>query len=122
MPSTQPADSLFPRLSRGVTNPLREPPALCRPWGVVVIIVVIGTYCGDFQSVPLSLLDRCGGCQDDRWDGVGWGLGKNEQWVDGGSGVCFSTLTPAPTGAALLLLSKYCGSACDLMVGEGETV
>lgn len=37
--------------------------------------------------------------------------------MDGGSEVCFSTLTPAPTGAALLLLSKYCGSACDLMGG-----
>lgn len=32
--------------------------------------------------------------------GVGWRLGKNEQLEDRGSGV--STLTPAPTGAALL--------------------
>lgn len=55
--------------------------------------------------------------REDRWDGIGQGLGKNEQWVDGGSGLCLSTLTPAPTGTALLLLSKYCGSACDLMGG-----
>ena len=40
---------------------------------MVVIIVVIGPYCDGFQSVPLSLLDHCGGCQDHWWDGVGAG-------------------------------------------------
>lgn len=88
---------------------------------MVVITVMIGTYCGGFQSVPLSLLDRCGGCQDHRWGGVGWRLGKNEQWVDGGSGVCLSPTLHLPLG-------QLCFYFLNIVVlpttswGEGETV
>ena len=35
--------------------------------------------------------------------GVVWGLGKNEQLVDGGSGACHSAFPPAPPGTALPL-------------------
>lgn len=53
-----------------------------------------------------------------RFGGVRWGEGWARMNSGRMEGLGLSlTLTPAPTGAALLLLSKYCGSACDLIGG-----